>query len=233
MGPKREEGESSHRERAATLRLYALPSSPQPAIKKANRHTRSVQPPCGYSPFHLHRNQRSRRRTAAQGTCNRPTVVRPVGFDRWSNLWHGGPGPHDMHPVRRFLSAEKLHRRSCQYRVSSGPSQKVEKINSQNQCSDSRQPAHGPTKALNAEVMGQSAAGTGVVVGVTIGGSAVIASTGMQEQRANRQSSFGPTCRLTSSPEAGLGATVSTLNQGYPLLQYEGATPVRRSLATR
>jgi hypothetical protein len=26
------------------------------------------------------------------------------------------------------------------------------------------------------------------------------------------QSSFGPTCRLVSSPEAGLGATVGTLN---------------------
>jgi hypothetical protein len=38
------------------LRLCALPSSPQPAVKKVNRHTRSVQPPCGYTPFHLHRN---------------------------------------------------------------------------------------------------------------------------------------------------------------------------------
>jgi hypothetical protein len=44
---------------------------------------------------------------------------------------------------------------------------------------------------------------------------------------------FGPTCRLASSPEAGLGATVGTLNQGYPLLQYEDAVPVRCSLAAR
>jgi hypothetical protein len=28
-------------------------------------------------------------------------VVRPLGFDRWSNLWHGGPGPHVMHPARQ------------------------------------------------------------------------------------------------------------------------------------
>jgi hypothetical protein len=47
------------------------------SMKKANRHTRSVQPPYGYTPFHLRRNQRSRRRTAAQGACNRPTVIRP------------------------------------------------------------------------------------------------------------------------------------------------------------
>jgi hypothetical protein len=80
--------------------------------------------------------------------------------------------------------------------------------------------------------MGQSAAGTGVVVGVTMGWLTVTASTGAQEQRANRQSNFGPTCRLTSSPEAGPGATVGTLNQGYPLLQFEDAVPVRRSLAT-
>jgi hypothetical protein len=65
------------------------------------------------------------------------------------------------------------------------------------------------------------------------GGPVVVASTGAQEQRANRQSNFGPTCRRVSSPEAGPGATVGTLNQWYPLLQYEGTVPVRRSLAAR
>jgi hypothetical protein len=39
---------------------------------------------------------------------------------------------------------------------------------------------------------------------------------------------LGPTCRLASSPEAGPGATVGTLNQGYPLLQYEGVVHVQR-----
>jgi hypothetical protein len=86
---------------------------------------------------------------------------------------------------------------------------------------------------LSAEVTGQSTVGTGMAVGVTIGGPAVIASTGAPEQRANRQSNFGPTCRLASSPEAGPRATVGTLKQGYPLLQYEDAVSVRRSLATR
>jgi hypothetical protein len=42
-GKKREEGESSHKEHATALRLYALPSSPQPAVKEANRRTRSVK----------------------------------------------------------------------------------------------------------------------------------------------------------------------------------------------
>jgi hypothetical protein len=58
------------------------------STKKANRRTRSVQLPCGYTPFHLRRNQRSRRQTAAQGVCNRPAVVRPLGFsaNQWSNL---------------------------------------------------------------------------------------------------------------------------------------------------
>jgi hypothetical protein len=65
--------------------------------------------------------------------------------------------------------------------------------------------------------------GTGVTVGVAIGGPAVIAPTGAQEQQADRQSNSGSTCKLASSPEAGLGATVSTLNQGYPLLQYKVA----------
>ena len=75
-------------------------------------------------------------------------------------------------------------------------------------------------------VTGQSAVGIGVAVGMAIGGPAVIAATGAQEQRTNYQSDSGPTCRLASSPEAGPRATVGTLNQGYPLLRYEGAAPV-------
>jgi hypothetical protein len=57
-----------------------------------------------------------------------------------------------------------------------------------------------------------------VTVGVTKGGLEVTMSASAQKQRANRQSSFGPTCRLVSSPEAGPGATVGTLNQGSLLL---------------
>jgi hypothetical protein len=80
-----------------------------------------------------------------------------------------------MHTARRFLGAEKSHCRSRQYSVSSGQSQKTEKINFQNQCSDSRHPARGPTKTSSAEVTGQPATGIGVAVGVTIGGPTVIA----------------------------------------------------------
>jgi hypothetical protein len=50
------------------------------SAKKANLRTRSVQPPRGYTPFHLRLNQRARRQTTAQGACNHPTVVRPLGF---------------------------------------------------------------------------------------------------------------------------------------------------------
>jgi hypothetical protein len=75
-------------------------------------------------------------------------------------------------------------------------------------------------------VTGQSAVGIGIAVGMAIGGPAVIAAIDAQEQRSNRQSDSGPTCRLVSSPEAGPGATVGTLNQGYPLLRYEGVAPV-------
>jgi hypothetical protein len=44
------------------------------------------------------------------------------------------------------------------------------------------------------------------------------------------QSNFGPTCRLVSSLEAGPGATIGTLNQGYPLIQCEGTGPTWLSL---
>jgi hypothetical protein len=138
-----------------------------------------------------------------------------------------------MHPARQFLRTEKSHRHSRQYHASSGPPQKTEKLNFQNQCSDSSHHAHGATKPLSTEVKGQSAVGAGVAVGVTKGGPAAVTPTGAQKQRINRQPNFGPTCRLVSSPEAGPGATVGTLNQGYPLLQYEDAVPIRRSLAAR
>jgi hypothetical protein len=78
--------------------------------------------------------------------------------------------------------------------------------------------------------VGQSVAGTDVAVGVSEGGLVVITSVDARKRRANHQSSFGPTCRLVSSPEAGPGATFSTLEQGYPLLQYEGAESMRLSL---
>jgi hypothetical protein len=41
--------------------------------------------------------------------------------------------------------------------------------------------------ALSARVTGRSTVKTGMPVGVTIGGSAATASTGAQEQHANRQ----------------------------------------------
>jgi hypothetical protein len=77
------------------------------SAKEANRHTRSMQPPRGCAPPQLR--------------CN-----------RWSNLWHGGPGPHVIHSARRFLGVGKSHRRSRQYRAFSRPSQKAKEINFQN-----------------------------------------------------------------------------------------------------
>jgi hypothetical protein len=46
-----------------------------------------------------------------------------------------------------------------------------------------------------------------------------------------QSTSFGPTCRLASSPEVGPGATVGTLKLGYPLLLYKDAVPTRLSLS--
>jgi hypothetical protein len=155
-------------------------------------------------------------------------VVRPLTFAATGGpTW--GPRPTCHATGAPVTGCRKSHRRSRQCHVSSGPLRKAEKISFQNQCSDSRYPAHGPTVTLSTKVTGQSTVRTGVA----IGGPAVIASTGAQEQQANRQSDSGPTCRLASSPEASLGATVGTLNQGYPLLQYKDVVHVRRLLAAR
>jgi hypothetical protein len=75
--------------------------------------------------------------------------------------------------------------------------------------------------------------GTDMAVVVTEGELAVIMSARARKRRTNSQSCFGPTCRLVSFPEVGPGATVGTLKQGYPLLQYEGAIPTRLSLIAR
>jgi hypothetical protein len=115
---------------------------------------RSVQLPHGYAPLHFRGNQRSGRRTAAQGACNRPTVKHPFIFAITSGqrgepprkkrttaprlcapsallqpaVQHGGPGPHVMQPARRLPGAKKphLHLRKCH--VFSGPSRKSEKV---------------------------------------------------------------------------------------------------------
>jgi hypothetical protein len=78
---------------------YKLPRS----AKKVNRRTESVQPPCGYTPFHLRRNQRSRRRTAAQVACNRPAVNRPSILTTTSG--QGGEPPHKEHATAPRLRA--------------------------------------------------------------------------------------------------------------------------------
>jgi hypothetical protein len=126
------------------------------STKKAHHHTRSVQLPRGYVPLHFLGNQRSGRRTAAQGACNRPAVVRPFIFAETSGRKgacnrhvgsvqppHGCAPPQlrcnrrpnmgaqahmSMQPARRLPSAEKSHRRSRQCHVFSGPSRRTEKI---------------------------------------------------------------------------------------------------------
>jgi hypothetical protein len=77
---------------------------------------------------------------------------------------------------------------------------------------------------------GQSAVETNMAVGVTEGGLAVSTSADARKRHTNHKSSYGPTCRLASSPEVDSGATVSILKLGYPLLLYEDAVPTRLSL---
>jgi hypothetical protein len=134
------------------------------STKKANHRTRSVQLPRSYAPLHFWSNQRSGRRTTAQGACNHTAVKRSLIFTETSGrkgepplkkcttaprlcapsaslqpaVQHGGPGPHVIQSARRLPCAEKSHRRLRQCHVFSGPSRKTEKINLQNQCSDSR-----------------------------------------------------------------------------------------------
>jgi hypothetical protein len=179
---------------------------------------------------HFWGKPRSGRRTAAQGACNRPTVKRPFIFVVTSGqkgesprkkrttaprlctpsallqpvLQHGGPGPHVMQPARRLPGAKKSHHRLRQCHAFSGPSRKSEKISFSEPVQRLEAPCAWPA-TLSMKVTGQSVVGIGVADDMTIGGPAVITSTSTQEQQANHQSDSGPTCRLTSSSEAGPG----------------------------
>jgi hypothetical protein len=75
------------------------------------------------APLHLHQKQRA-------------------------SLWHGGPGPRVILPGHRFLGAGKSNRRSRPYHVASGPRQKTEKVNFQNQCSGIEAPRAWPSKTI-------------------------------------------------------------------------------------
>jgi hypothetical protein len=114
---------------------------------------RSVQLPHSCAPLHSWGNQRTGRRTAAQGACNCPAVKRPFIFAVTGGqegdpphkkrttaplcapsaslqpaVQHGGPGPQVMQPTRRLLGAEKPHRRLRQCHVFSGLQRKSEKL---------------------------------------------------------------------------------------------------------
>jgi hypothetical protein len=116
---------------------------------------RSVQLPYDYAPLHFRGNQRSGRRTAVQGACNRPTVKRLFIFAVSSGqrgepphkkrttiprlctpsaplqlaVQLGGRGPHVIQPACRLPCAKKPHRRLHQCHVFSGPSRESEKVN--------------------------------------------------------------------------------------------------------
>jgi hypothetical protein len=100
------------------------------STKKAKHRTRSVQLPRSYAPLHFWSNQRSGRRTTAQGACNRPSVKRSLIFAETSGrngeppqaynrprlcapsaslqpvVQHGGPGPHVIQLARRLPGAK-------------------------------------------------------------------------------------------------------------------------------
>ena len=58
------------KEHATTPRLNAPSSSPKPAVERADRHTRSMQPHHSCAPFRLHRIRRSSMEARARMSCN-------------------------------------------------------------------------------------------------------------------------------------------------------------------
>jgi hypothetical protein len=79
--PPKHHGQSLPR-RAQGFPPYDTGARPHMSYRLNQR--RSVQLPRSYAPLQFRGNQRSGRRTAAQGAYNRPTVKRPFG-DLFSN----------------------------------------------------------------------------------------------------------------------------------------------------
>jgi hypothetical protein len=151
LAPPKRHGRSLPR-RAPGFPPYDTGARPHMSYRLTRR--RSVQLPRSYAPLHFRGNQRSGRRTAAQGACNHPAVKRPFIFAVTSGqkgepprkkraiaprlcapsaslqpaVQHGGSGPHVMQPARRLLGAKKSHCRLRQCHVFSGPSRESEKI---------------------------------------------------------------------------------------------------------
>jgi hypothetical protein len=148
-----------------------------------------------------------RKRTTAPRLCTPSALLK-------SAVQHGGPGPHVMQPVRRLLGAEKSHRRLRQCRVPSGPHRRLKKFSEPVQRLEA--PRAWPNSDIKYKGHGPVSRGNGCGSRRRAGSNCINRRTGTG---GNRQSDSGPTCRLAPSPEVGLGATVSTLNQGYPLLQ--------------
>jgi hypothetical protein len=111
--------------------------------------------------------------------------------NRQPSPWRKGPGPRIILLGRRFLGAEKSHRRSRQYRVSSGPLQKTKKVNFQNQCSGIEAPRAWPSETIKYGSHGSVSRGDRRD---SWRKQAVITTASMRKQHANRQSNFGPTC---------------------------------------
>jgi hypothetical protein len=204
------------------------------SAKKANRRTRSVQPTAVVRPFIFtatngqegeppHKERATAPRLCAPSSSPQP-AVQPLAW---------GPRPTCHAPGAPVSAYREVAPPLAPVPHLLGATAEDGGVKFSKPMQRSRHPMHGPTKPLSAEVTGQSPAGAGVAVGMTKGGPAAITRMGAQKQRINQQPDFGPTCRLVSSPEAGPRATVGTLNQGYPLLQYGGVVPVRRSLAAR
>jgi hypothetical protein len=128
-----------------------------------------------------------------QEACNRTSVVHPFSFAATGGLaWRPGPTCHvtgasvtvcketapPLAPMPHLLGATELVQR-----LEAAP-----RITQQCQ--------------LSMTVMGQSVAGIGTTVDMTIVGPAVITTTDVRKQWSNHQPGPGPTSRLASSPEA-------------------------------
>jgi hypothetical protein len=106
-------------------------------------------------------------------------------------------------------------------------------VNFQNQCSGIEARRAWPSKTIKCEDHGSVSHGERRDSWRNRGWTGSNYDSKRTEAACQSPIKLGPTYRLVSSFEAGPGATVGTLNQGYPLLQYEGTVSMQLSLVAR
>jgi hypothetical protein len=158
--------------------------------------------------------------------------VRPVSFAATGGPTRR-PRPTCHATGAPVTECRKTHHRLRQCHIFSGPSRKSERISFSEPVQQLEAPRAWPNSDIKYDGHGPVSHGNRRGSRHDHRRAGCNCANGRIGAAGQPQIKLWPTCRLASSPEVGPGATVGTLNRGYPLLQYEDAAPAQHFWSTR